>query len=201
MNELSHHLRELLSKAGISENELARRTGVAQQVINRMLSGENINPKIASLRPLAGYFGVSISQLSGDANSKRPWQSIPLLSWQRLSCAPLQRLLLEADENIAVDVASAQALFALSMPDNSMEPKFSEHSLMIFNAEKSPSHGDFVLVHRPKDEYCIRQYFLLKNQAYQKSLNPNHAEYTPLVMSDQAVVLGCLIQSRTNYPD
>ena len=65
LNNLSTNIRLLLNKKQISENELARRTGVAQQIINRMLSGENQNPKLATLIPLANYFMVSLNQLIG----------------------------------------------------------------------------------------------------------------------------------------
>ena len=70
MNKLSTNLNHLLHNADISENELARRTGIAQQIINRILSGENKNPKISTLNPLANYFGVSIRQLIGDEISE-----------------------------------------------------------------------------------------------------------------------------------
>jgi transcriptional regulator with XRE-family HTH domain len=66
MNTLRSNLRYLLDKAELSENELSRRTGISQQIINRMLSGENTNPKIATLTPLAHYFHISISQLIGE---------------------------------------------------------------------------------------------------------------------------------------
>ena len=64
--KLSQNLKILISNAKISENELARRTGIAQQIINRILLGENQNPKILTIIPLAHYFGVSVSQLIGD---------------------------------------------------------------------------------------------------------------------------------------
>lgn len=50
----------------ISQNELARRTGVTQPTIARILSGESLDPDTATLLPLAKYFEVTPGQLRGE---------------------------------------------------------------------------------------------------------------------------------------
>ena len=66
MTKLGLNLKNLLNQTKLTESELARRTGVAQQVINRIASGKNTNPKLDTLSQIASYFMVSISQLVGD---------------------------------------------------------------------------------------------------------------------------------------
>src|SRR3990167_4433236 len=156
MKKLSTNLKNLLHNAKLSENELARRTGIPQQVINRILSGENQNPKIATLSPLANYFMVSISQLIGDGdiqlseaklNTKHfGWQEIPLLDWNELSKLPLDKLLLNSKDKLSIDISHSGMVFATRMVGNSMEPKFTEGTLLIFDSHKKPSNGDFVLL-------------------------------------------------------
>ena len=65
MENLSTVLTHLMSKNGLTSSELARKTGVAQPVIYRLMSGNTENPQILTLRPIADYFGISIEQLLG----------------------------------------------------------------------------------------------------------------------------------------
>lgn len=60
-------LRQLMAARGhISENELARQTGVNQPTINRILKGESREPKLRNLQRLADFFGVTVPQLRGE---------------------------------------------------------------------------------------------------------------------------------------
>ncbi len=69
MSNVARILLSLMHRAdGISENELARRTGVPQSTINRILSGVSRDPKTGTLQPLADYFGVTVAQLRGEAS-------------------------------------------------------------------------------------------------------------------------------------
>lgn len=47
----------------LSENQLARNTGVPQPTIHRVLAGKVEDPRDGTLRPLAEYFGVTVEQL------------------------------------------------------------------------------------------------------------------------------------------
>ncbi len=65
MENLASVLTHLMSKNGISSAELARKTGVTQPVVYRLMTGETENPQILTLKPIANYFGISIEQLLG----------------------------------------------------------------------------------------------------------------------------------------
>lgn len=51
---------------GISDNELARKTGVPQPTISRIASGRTIEPKEGNLRALALFFGKTTAELRGE---------------------------------------------------------------------------------------------------------------------------------------
>lgn len=208
MKKLRNNLKNLLHNAKISENELSRRTGVPQQVINRILSGENKNPKIATLSPLANYFMVSISQLIGDdiqasetkLNTQHSgWQEIPLIDWKSLGKSPLDELLSNSKDKLSIDITPADKVFAVRMVCNSMEPKFTEGTLLIFDPYKKPSSGDFVLLHLSDNEVIVRQIFIKKGKIYKKCLNPRCKDYKLTLLSQDCSYLGSLIQSRTDY--
>ncbi|HHF7349426.1 TPA: helix-turn-helix domain-containing protein [Legionella feeleii] len=207
MNKLSKNLKNLLCNAKISENELARRTGVSQQIINRILSGENKNPKIATLNPLASYFMVSISQLIGEeefnqsmlSTAHHGWREIPVINYELLAKAPAYELMMLSGEKLLVDVKASNKVFAIKMYDESMEPKFSKGTLLIFDSSKKPANGDFALFMLPNDKIVFRQVFIKNNKFYQKSLNPNSENYKLTSLNDELKCCGLLIQSRTDY--
>ena len=77
MENLSTVLTYLMSEKGIKSAELARKTGVGQPVIYRMMTGETENPQVLSLKPLADFFDVSLDQLLGHSplNSLKPFDN------------------------------------------------------------------------------------------------------------------------------
>src|SRR3990167_958328 len=65
MENLSNILSHLMSEKGIKSAELARKTGVGQPVVYRLMTGATENPQILTLKPIADFFGVSLDQLIG----------------------------------------------------------------------------------------------------------------------------------------
>ncbi len=208
MKNLSLNLKNLLNNERISENELARRTGISQQIINRILSGENKNPKIATLSPLAHYFMVSISQLIGEEPSatkkknhinQSGWQEIPLIEWDALAQFSSKDFLLRQNKTQLIDFQPTEGMFAIKMQDSSMEPKFSDGTLLIFDLDQHPVNGDFILLRSPSDIVTVRQFFIKANVAYKKCLNPRYKNYEISRIDENSEYLGTLVQSRTDY--
>jgi len=70
MNNLSKILTKLInsdSRIIGNDTELSRLTGVPQPTIRRLRTGESPNPRAETIKPLADFFGISISQLRGEA--------------------------------------------------------------------------------------------------------------------------------------
>jgi len=63
MKTLSVTLTYLMNKKGIKSAELARKTGVGQPVVHRLMTGVTENPQILTLKPIADFFQISIDQL------------------------------------------------------------------------------------------------------------------------------------------
>lgn len=66
MSTVAEILTMLMVRAGLSDNELADRTGIPQPTISRIKNGNSRDPRDSTLRPLAEYFRLSVSQLRGD---------------------------------------------------------------------------------------------------------------------------------------
>ena len=72
MENLSAILTQLMLEKGIKSAELARKTGIGQPVIYRLMTGTTENPQIFTLKPIADFFGVSLDQLLGLSPLDRP---------------------------------------------------------------------------------------------------------------------------------
>ena len=66
-HQLSQTLERLMATRTINDIRLSQATGVPSTTIARLRTNSEANPTVSSLRPIARFFGVSISQLLGDA--------------------------------------------------------------------------------------------------------------------------------------
>ena len=64
--KLCENLNFLMTKNVLNASELARSTGLPASTIKKIRNHDNPNPTLATLRPLAQYFSISLSQLIGD---------------------------------------------------------------------------------------------------------------------------------------
>lgn len=209
MSDLSKNLRQLLTFFNLSENELGRRSGVPQQVINRILTEKNQNPKISTLTQIAKYFSLTVSQLLGEEalpiepRMKQTTASaitkIPLLKWTQLS-ALTKEMKSKKNPKIITDAVISEQTFALLNPDDAMEPKFSVNAILIFDCQPIPKYGDYVLVYNEKSKTALfRQLWLKNHVAYVKSLNLKHTEYKVREVQEVEKIIAVLIQSRTDF--
>lgn len=65
------HFRQIIlqlmkAAGGMSESELARKVGLKQQTVHRLLSGTTPDPRISTLIPIAKHFNITIGQLLGE---------------------------------------------------------------------------------------------------------------------------------------
>jgi len=58
-------LEKLMVDYGVSQTELARRTGVPQPSINRFIRGKTKSPSYSTTSKLAKFFNVSVDYLHG----------------------------------------------------------------------------------------------------------------------------------------
>ena len=61
--ELADILRDAIRRSGLSENELARRTGVLQQSINAFMNGSDM--RLANASKIARVLGLTLKKSKG----------------------------------------------------------------------------------------------------------------------------------------
>jgi transcriptional regulator with XRE-family HTH domain len=210
MNKLGENLKQLLQQAKLSENELSRRTGIPQQIINRMISGKNINPKLETIKPIASYFTISISQLIGEGNLSKEiklstdhlgWTEVPLLNFLNNNLLSLGEVASTTSNKVKIDTPVSADGFAVQMFDDSMEPRFPKGTLLVFDATRKLKSGKFYLIYSKilADKYRFRQ-ILIKNSAkLVRCLNPKSNCYEAKLLQSTDIIMGVLVQARINF--
>ncbi|MEM1243196.1 MAG: LexA family transcriptional regulator [Pseudomonadota bacterium] len=207
---ISESLKKLVQMSKISELELSRRTGVAQPIINRLISGENTNPKIATLKPLADFFCVSISKLIGEegiqnavslaSSPSTNLNKIPTFSIKHFAKNHnIKQLLSKITRFTLTEREVNENSFACEIDDDAMLPLFPKGMVLIFDVNASAKHKDFVLMRIEKtNQILFRQLYIHNEQRLLLSLNPAK-EQELITISNKDVIIGVLVQTKKDY--
>lgn len=179
MSQCATILKRLMLKENLTESELARRTGIGQPVIHRISSGETDNPKIDTLLPIANYFSLDLSELVGDhplpgkqftsaaADALPTWCKVPLLSWEQIPHWLQHHQPLHPIRYIATHHQLSPGAYAVTLADNSLEPRFCVGTHFMIEPQREPKHNDFCIIleakHRLPVIYQLRQPAASKN--------------------------------------
>ena len=205
MNLIGPNLKRLLLKENISENELSKRLGISQQIINRIISGLNQNPKLSTIMPIAEYFNIPLHELvSNPFDNNLPLKKfnnkVPYVEFKELKNLGVEKALSSAKRYISIDVDVNCNYFATSMYDNSMEPKFSKGSILVFATHTEAYSGDFCLLKDDSNHYMFRQIMINSlDKKFVKCLNPICEEYDVLPLPINFYILATLLESRNFF--
>lgn len=209
MNKLAYILRQLMDEQDLTTSELARRTGIGQPVIHRILSSETGDPKVSTLSAIANYFAVSISQLIGDEPlpktrlpgthevSKFGWNKAPLLSWEDVIHWPENKDKFPELDYLVTDADVSPDAYGLKVKDTTMRPLFPESTVLIVDPALQPEDRDYAIVHIDQQKQAIFRQILFDGQnIYLKPLNTDF-NITPL--EGKYEFLGVVVQSRGEF--
>lgn len=207
MNYIGINLKKLLKKECISENELSKRIGVPQQIINRIITGINQNPKLSTITPIANYFNVPLQELIsnvdfdiGNTSMANAPIKIPYVEFKDIEEYDINHAISHSQKFITADLDQNKDYFATTMNDDSMEPKFSKGTILVFEKEKVPFNGDFCLLKDDENHYVFRQIMINStNKKFIKCLNPTSEAFTIIPLPINIYVLATLLESRTFF--
>lgn len=216
MASLSLNLKTLMSLSQINASELARRTGIAQPIIHRLSTGQNTNPKLATIKPIARYFMVSISQLIGEeplpndqsflrigSEHRSGWNRVPLISWKDAIKWPDALPTYQNSNNavyISTDANVSKMAYSLVIKGCAMEPLLPQGSTIIVEPKRNPNNRDFVVVHlQGEEEARLKQIIIDGNDRYLKSLNPDLEEVKIGQLSSNDLFLGVMTQAKVDF--
>lgn len=73
MNKLQMQIFYYKQKLGLTNEDLAKRTGVSKETISRLCKGATKDPKSETLRVIAKAFGISVDELIGTDDNVEPY--------------------------------------------------------------------------------------------------------------------------------
>lgn len=202
VDDLTINLRRVMAEKNITEAELARKTGIPQPTLHKILSGKTGDPRASTLKSLADFFGVTIDALltgglaspTHNSSNDKLTQSIAIISWS--DCLHANALLTHVNSMnweswITTEYSSANAFALSSKP--SMEPRFPKGSTLIIDPDARPEDGDLIVVHFPDtNEATLRE---LSIDGPVKLLIPIGKNSPPEMWNSNIEVLGVLVKS------
>lgn len=205
-------MRLLVFQKNINISQLARKTQLPQQTLQRLMSGASTNPHEKTLTTLANFFSLSIEQLKGEsalpaevsddlATHLHPTiKKIPLLAWEQIELFLKNSVTNKSAACVFVDAALSEATFAAYMPDASMEPYIQQGSTLIFSLNRPAADRQFVLAKLQKDDVILfRQLLYDGNDRYLKPMNPDLKIFSMRALEKKDKLLGTLLEYRHCY--
>ena len=210
--EISQRLKCLMADKEIRTTELARKTDLPQPTVHRIVSGISPNPHISSLKPIAKFFNVTIDQLKGlkpiswlNISGLLKTQltvghEIPVLNWQEVGDWKSKLQAKEFDQTVSCDAKVSENAFAVKMNDSSMEPVFTEDTILIIDPNKEFHHKDYILVKRERsNDIVFRQISIDEEHRYLKPLNAGDEKYKISLLEQGDKILGTLAQMKRSF--
>jgi SOS-response transcriptional repressor LexA len=208
---LSEILNRLMFQQRVRVTELARRTGISQPTLQRMVAGTVENPHQASLKPLADYFQVTIEQLKGlepiswlqpTTPAETGWTQVPLLAWNQAASWANEGVAETQQELLFTDAKIGQKAFAVRMGDASMEPLFPKGTLLFIDPEKIPKDRSYIVVAlKDYPEAIFRQLIIDGPNRYLKPISPDFDRYKMSLLGEGDKIIGVLAQARRDYEE
>lgn len=94
-NRLAENVAALLKLRDMSENALAKATGIPQPTINRIVKGESREPRQSNIEAIAAHFGLQPSELLKSS----PEDAVKLATLQRRVAEPIRAYEVDAVED------------------------------------------------------------------------------------------------------
>mgnify|MGYP003624830926 FL=1 len=204
---LSITLKKLLSNINLSEAELARRTGIAQPMINRLATGKNANPKLQTLKPIAKYFGVTFSQLLGEeilpAKNELEQRSVKWYEASLINAGDIIKIInkesVVAIKTVTTNIHLSDSAFAFLINNDHYEPKLTNNTMLFVDPEANARNRDLTLVlDTETQKVSIQQLIVDNNDKYLKELSKDPELHT-LTDESSLKVLGVVVQTRYDY--
>lgn len=188
-------IKALMQQQGLSDADLARRTGISPGTLSRVLSMVTEDPRISTVLQIADALGSTVGYL---LHSERIYP-IPILGWDEIldfsrgNCdiAPTTRWL-------TVDTPRKPGTFA-ARATSAMAPRFREGSLLIVEPVAAFRDGQVIVAALNGRQPTLHRLIRDGEAAWLKSITPSPAEMIN-ACAQGVTVLGAVTESRLITP-
>lgn len=193
-----------------TQTALARRSGVAQSTIGRILRGE-VNPQSVNLERIAKAFNLSLAELAAIGQEgvpvpepadeiKRAEKStrVALISWAQASLfadTPTGFEHIDGPDWMPRPKLSGAKTFSLRVRGESMEPDYQHGDVIFVDPDIDPRHGkDVLAVLGDREEFVFRRLVVEGELEYLRPTNPNSpAKIINLAAHPDARIIGVVV--------
>lgn len=207
-------LNHLMEKTNTNINQLSKNTGLANTTIKRMCTDPKSNPTLDSITKISQFFQITPNQLIGSEPLSNKtacyqpnfgdWDSVPIINLNQAIHWPNNIEEIKTQQSIKyvfTDIGINEEFFAVTAADETLEPKFSEGTILIFDPTRTPRNKNYVLLlNSEKSLPQFRQILIDGPDMYARTINPTFSE-TGLTMleKNRFNILGTLVQAKANY--
>lgn len=175
LDTIKTRVEERVAAAGVSRNEASRRAGLGLSYVNDLLSGKSLNPTRESLAKLGQVLDTDADYFFGTQNTPRtsslppsnifarddaPQVATGTISLFNIGLPDPDGFFSLNDERRAAwssPVIAARDVYAITVPDDCMSPRYRMGEVAIVSTSKPVMHGGFALVRQTDDRVAIRQ--------------------------------------------
>ena len=174
LDTIKARVEERVTAAGVSKNEASRRAGLGLSYVNDLLAGKSLNPTRESLAKLGQVLDTDVDYFFGTQGSARmsahPVSNLlPIEMPQPATGAmPLFHIGLPDPDGFFPLAAERRAawtsplavgrdVYAITVPDDCMAPRYRMGEVAIVSPSKPVVHGGFAVVRQTDDRVAIRQ--------------------------------------------
>lgn len=198
-------LQELVSSAGISEAELARKIKIPTATFNKIKTGKITDPRSSTLTTIANYFGLSVDQLLGNAPinhaDKVALSYIPIVSINNIMETDTANLNYGNHQewtSFAPDIKlAAHKMVAMKINGDAMLPFFDTNTLAIIDCDQKGESKQYVLAYiKSSNEVILRQLLCDGNSRVLKPLN---SLFNSINLTAEDCILGVVVHSIRSF--
>lgn len=193
-------LERFMQDAGVDDTRLSRATNVAKANISRLKKDPKANPTLATLKPLAAFFGLTVSQLLGEApltevNEQAQVRCrIPVLVWSSINSF-IEKQQCHTEDWLSMEEMLDENVFAAIVSDKTMSPIFPLGSILIIEPKADYSDGMYVLMQGVDGgEPFLRQYLVDGSARLLKSVKLGANWVEPI--SNEMNIIGAIKEIR-----
>ena len=189
----SERVLEALKVQKRNKTWLAEQIGISKQAMNYLLNHSMVPKYVPEISDLLNINPEWLKTGQGDMKIS------PSGSVKKIPIFPMDNIegaCINPEEYIVVSSSSCpDSCFAVALDSSSMEPVFSQNSVLVFDRSIKPGNTDYVLFRTKKNEIKFRQYFKDGNDIYLKPINPGYSSFD----NEKVEILGVLIESRNHF--
>lgn len=175
LETIKERIEERVLVLNASRNELSRRAGLGLSYVNDLLSGKSLNPTKEGLLKLAPILDCDFAYLVGEQPTPRinangrpsPAPTGRDFSGSSAKLVPLYQIGLTDPDGFFPLNDSRRApwmipvgdsdVYCITVPDDTMAPRFRIGEVVIVNPSKPVAHGGFAVVRQTDDRVAIRE--------------------------------------------